>query len=91
MKNIQISPMFMSLTETEEASLCGGETLLVSKKVYHYHKVITVKGSTGKPGVNKQTVKSTSTTKVVKTTKKGEIPRGKLFDSLSSLLDFDWF
>ncbi|WP_334976319.1 hypothetical protein [Nostoc sp.] len=79
----------MSLIETEEASLCGGKTLVVSKKVYH--KVITVKGSAGKPGVNKQTVKSTSTTKVVKTTNKGEIPKGKLFDSLFSLLDFDWF
>lgn len=82
--------MFMSLTETEEASLCGGETQLVFKKVYH--KVITVKGSAGKPVVNKQTVKSTSTTKVVKTTNKGEITKGKLSDFVSSfLLHFDWF
>ena len=89
MKSTQISPMFLSLTETEEASLCGGETQLVFKR--YYHKVITVKGSAGKPEVKKETVKSTSTTKVVKTTNKGKIPQGKLFDFLSSVLNFDWF
>lgn len=81
--------MFMSLTQTEEASLCGGETQLVFNRVYH--KVITVKGSTGKSVVKKQIVKSTSTTKVVKTTNKAEIPQVKLFDFLSSVLNFDWF
>ncbi|MEI1373970.1 hypothetical protein PQG02_16890 [Nostoc sp. UHCC 0926] len=89
MKSTQISPMFMYLTETEEATLCGGETLLFSKRVYH--KVITVKGSAGKPGVKKQTVQSTSNTKVVKTINKGKIPQGISFDFLSSLLNFDWF
>ena len=93
MKSTQISPMFLSLTETEEASLCGGETKLVFKSVYH--KVITVKGSAGKPEVKKKIVQSasitsTSTTKVLKTTKKAEIPQGKLFDFLSSVLNFDW-
>ena len=89
MKSTQIFPMFMSLTETEEASLCGGKTLLVFKKVSH--NVIKVKGSAVKPGVKKQTIQSTSNTKVVKTTYKGNVPQEKLFDSLSSLLNFDWF
>ena len=89
MKSTQMSPMFMSLTKAEEASLCGGKTQLLSKKVYH--KVITVKGSAGKPGVKKQTVQSISNTKVVKTTNKVEISKGISFDLLSSLLNFDWF
>ena len=91
MKSTQISPMFMSLTKTEEASLCGGKASIVFKQVSHNNNVIEVKRSTGKSGVKKQTVQSTLTTKVVKTTKKGEIPKGKLFDSLSFLLNFDWF
>ncbi|MEH2301068.1 MAG: hypothetical protein V7K88_19225 [Nostoc sp.] len=93
MKSTQISSMFMSLTKTEEASLCGGKTSMVFKQVSHNYNVIEVKRSTGKSGVKKQTVQSTSTTKVVKTTNKGEIPKVKLFDSLSSLsflLNFDW-
>ncbi|MEH2453517.1 hypothetical protein [Nostoc sp.] len=91
MKSTQIYPMFMPLTETEEASLCGGKTSIVFKQVSHNYNVIEVKKATGKPGVKKQTVQSTSNTKVVKTTKKVEIPQVKLFDSLSSLLNFNWF
>ncbi|MEH2315046.1 MAG: hypothetical protein V7K35_27395 [Nostoc sp.] len=91
MKSIQISPMFMSLTKTEEVSLCGGKASIVSKRVSHNHNVIKVKKATGKPGVKKQTVQSTLNTKVVKTTNKVEIPKEISFDSISSLLNFDWF
>jgi hypothetical protein len=92
MKSIQISPMFISLTETEEESLCGGETLKLSNGLYE-GKVIKVKGSSGKKGAKKQTVTSTtvtSTTKVVKTTKDVKIPKG-LLEELDDLLSlFDW-
>lgn len=88
MKSIQICPMFISLSETEEESLCGGETLNLSNGLYE-GKVIKVKGSSGKKGAKKQTV--TSTTKVVKTTKDVKIPKG-LLDELDSLLSplLDW-
>ncbi|MEH2236124.1 hypothetical protein [Nostoc sp.] len=88
MKSTQISSMFMSLTETEEARLCGGESLVVSHGVYNH--VVKVKGAAGKPGVKKQTVQSTSTTKVVKITKQGKIPDLGIFKNLFSLLGFDW-
>ncbi|MEH2393522.1 MAG: hypothetical protein V7K21_18320 [Nostoc sp.] len=91
MKSIQIFPMFMSLTKTQEASLCGGKTSIVFKQVSHNHNVIKVKKATGKPGVKKQTVQSTLNTKVVKITNEVEIPKGISFDFLSSLLNFDLF
>lgn len=86
--------MFVFMTETEEASLCGGESLTVSKGVYD--NVVQIKGSSGKPGVKKQTVQSTSTTKVVKTISKGKIPQAEVSNLLSSLssflklVGFDW-
>ncbi|MCC5646025.1 hypothetical protein LC607_24435 [Nostoc sp. CHAB 5824] len=93
MKSTQISPMFISLTETEEVSLCGGQSLVLSNGLYE-GKVLKVKGSPGKKGVKKQTVTSTtvtSTTKVVKTTKDVKIPKG-LLDELDGLLSslLDW-
>ncbi|MEH1939359.1 MAG: hypothetical protein V7L01_03955 [Nostoc sp.] len=93
MKSTQISPMFISLTETEEEKLCGGESLVVSKGAY-INNVVKLKGEPGKKGVKKQTVQSSSvesTVKVVKTSKDVKIPELKallsLFD-LSSLLDW---
>ncbi|MEA5626519.1 hypothetical protein [Nostoc sp. UHCC 0251] len=95
MKSIQISPMFISLTESEEESLCGGETLNLSNGLYE-GKVIKVKGSSGKKGAKKQTGTSStvqSTTKVVQTTKDVKISEGLLdeLDGLFSYLSiFDW-
>ncbi|MBD2246507.1 hypothetical protein [Nostoc sp. FACHB-888] len=84
MKSTQIFPMFTSLTEAQEVTLCGGETKEVS---YVYYSSTQV--THGKKGEKKQT------TKVVKTkTSKGKTSVSGLLKSLgidlSSLLKFDW-
>ncbi|MEH2412170.1 hypothetical protein [Nostoc sp.] len=76
MKSTQISSMFMFMTETEEASLCGGSTAVaVSNET---GTITKVKASLAKAAVKKQPAKkafkSTSTTKVVKNIKGGAIP-----------------
>ncbi|MEH1835014.1 MAG: hypothetical protein V7L29_23885 [Nostoc sp.] len=95
MQSTQISSMFMFITETEEASVCGGESTVISSGVYD--GVVKTKGSPGKPGVKKQTVESTSSTsstKVVKIINKGKIPQKEVLDllsSISSILKLDFF
>ncbi|MEH2382662.1 MAG: hypothetical protein V7K27_27880 [Nostoc sp.] len=79
MKSTQIFSMFMSLTETEEASLCGGSVS------FSNGNIIKVKSSLAKPGVKKPAVKSTSTTKVVKSIKGGVISDKALSDLLSPI------
>lgn len=89
MKSTQISSMFISLTKTEEASLCGGENLVLSNGVYN-GVVKKIKVASGKKGVKKQTVKSSTTLVTKKTTKVGKISQSELLNSLglnlSSLL-----
>jgi hypothetical protein len=89
MKSIQISPMFISLTGTEEESLCGGESTVVSKGLYDEAKVY--KKTPGNKGAKKQTVTSstvTSTKKVVETSKDVKVLDLDILDELFSL--FDW-
>ncbi len=92
MKSIQIYPMFISLTETEEERLCGGETLNISNGLYE-DKVIKVRGSSGQKGAKKQTGTSStvqSTTKVVETTQDVEVLNFGILADLFSLSLFDW-
>ncbi|MEH2363688.1 hypothetical protein [Nostoc sp.] len=85
MKSTQISSMFMFLTETEEASLSGGSVTLSNGNI------IKLKSSLKKPAVKKPAVKSTSTKKVVKSIKGGEISEKELSKLLPSIISFDWF
>lgn len=84
MKSTQIFPMFISLTEDQEVTLCGGE----SKVYYSYSQVII-----DKKGAKKQTIKSTTKVGKTKTIKVGTTSVSGLLKSLginlSSLLKFD--
>ncbi|MBD2725844.1 hypothetical protein H6G96_05785 [Nostoc sp. FACHB-892] len=82
MKSTQIFPMFISLTEDQEVTLCGGESNVVS---YSYSSQVII----DKKGANKQIKK------VVKTkTTKGKTSASGILKSLgidlSSLLKFHW-
>jgi hypothetical protein len=82
MKSTQIFPMFISLTEDQEVTLCGGESNVVS---YSYSSQVII----DKKGAKKQIKK------VVKTkTTKGKTSVSGILKSLginlSSLLKFDW-
>ncbi|MHC5833122.1 MAG: hypothetical protein ACYT04_98340, partial [Nostoc sp.] len=66
-------------TETEEASLCGGSVS------FSNGNIIKVKSSLAKPAVKKPAVKSTSTTKVVKSIKGGVISDKALLNLLPSI------
>ncbi|MBW4424818.1 MAG: hypothetical protein KME50_10280 [Nostoc desertorum CM1-VF14] len=85
MKSTQIFSTFISLTETEESSVCGGESVVYSSNTVIYSKG---KSSWKKTQVKKQTVKSAK--KVLKTAKIGKIAELGILKRLSSLLDFDW-
>lgn len=84
MKSTQIFPMFISLTEDQEVTLCGGE----SKVSYSYSRV-----TIDKKGAKKQTIKSTTKVGKTNTIKVGTSSVSGLLKSLginlSSLLKFD--
>lgn len=87
MKSTQIFPIFISLTEAQEVSLCGGES-----KVYYSYSRVTI----DKKGVKKQTIKSTTKVGKTNTIKVGTSSVSGLLkslginlSSLSSLLKFD--
>jgi len=75
----------MFLTETEEASLCGGSVSLSNGDI------LKVKSSVKKPAAKKPAFKLTSTTKVVKSIKGGEISKKELSKLLPSIISFDLF
>lgn len=87
MESTEIFSTFISLTETEESNVCGGESVVYSTNTVIYNKG---KSSWKKTEVKKQTVKSAK--KVLKTakTKIDKIPELGILKDLSSLLDFDW-
>jgi len=82
MKSTQIFPMFTSLTESEEVSLCGGEN-----KVSYSYSQVTI----DKKGVKKQFKKVGKTKTIKGRTSASEVLKSvgiKLPRNLSSLLDW---
>lgn len=82
--------MFISLTEDQEVTLCGGENHMVS---YNSYNIVT-KVTNVKKGAKKQTVQSTVNVWKKKNIKVKTSSVSGLLKSLGinlpSLLEFDW-